>query len=294
MKRSDWLLLVLLSLPWGASFLFYRVLAQDLPPLTIALGRVAIAAAALLLAGQGDAVWRARSHWRSFLLVGLFNNAVPFVLFAYGERTTPAGIAAICNAMTPVFTVLVARAARRSGALGWNKWAGIALGFCGVLVLVGPAALSGGNVRGALACTLAGLSYGIAALFMAPLRPLPPVTTATAQFLASTTLLLVPALALEQPWTLPPPGATTWAALLGLGLVSTALAYLIFFRLVSSAGPANAVLVTYLVPVTALALGAAVLGEAITARAVGGALLIALGLAVLDGRLVRRRAEAAP
>lgn len=295
MKRSDWLLLVLLSLPWGCSFLFFRVLAGSLPPLTVALGRVAIAAAALALAGQAAAAWRQRRHWRAFLMMGLLNNAVPFALFAYGERTVTVGTAAICNATTPVFAALAMRAAGRSGPLGWNRWAGVALGFAGVLALVGPGVLAGSDVLGMAACVLAAVSYGASALFMPSVRALPPVTVAAAQLLASTALLLLPALALERPWTLPMPSASTWGALLGLALLSTAFAYLIFFRLVASAGPANAMLVTYLVPVTALALGAVALGEAITAQAVGGALLIAFGLAVLDGRwLRRRRAEAAP
>ncbi len=295
MKRSDWLLLVLLSLPWGCSFLFYKLLASALPPLTVALSRVGIAAAVLgLLLGQAPRAWRARQHWRGFLALGLLNNAVPFTLIAWGEHIVPSGIAAISNALTPVFTVLAIRIAGRSGRLGWHRWAGVALGFVGVLVLVGPNALVGGDALGMLACIGGAMSYAASALFMPSLRSLPPLVTVTAQLMASTALLLLPELLLDRPWTLPALSGSAWGAMLGLALLSTAFAYLLFFRLVASAGPANAMLVTYLVPVTALALGAAVLGEAITARAVGGALLIALGLAVLDGRWLRRRAEATP
>jgi len=295
MKRSDWLLLIVLSLPWGCSFLFYRVLASALPPLTVAFARVGIAAAVLgLLLGQAPRAWRARRHWRDFLALGLLNNAVPFTLIAWGEHVVPSGIAAICNALTPVFTVLAIRAAGRSGRLGLHRWAGVALGFVGVLVLVGPGALAGGDTLGMLACIGGAMSYAASALFMPSLRSLPPLVSVTAQLIASTALLTLPALLLDRPWTLPMPSGSIWGALLSLALLSTAFAYLLFFRLVASAGPANAMLVTYLVPVTALALGALVLGEAITARAVGGALLIALGLAVLDGRWLPRRAEAVP
>ncbi len=295
MIRSDWLLLILLSVPWGCTFLFYRMLASTFPPLTVAFTRVGIAAAVLgLLLGQAPRVWQARQHWRHFLALGLLNNAVPFTLIAWGEHAIPSGIAAICNALTPVFTVLAIRAAGRSGPLGLHRWTGVALGFVGVLVLVGPGALAGGDALGMLACVGGAVSYAAAALFMPSLRSLPPLVTVTAQLAASTLLLALPALLLDQPWTLPLPSASAWGALAGLALLSTAFGYLLFFRIVASAGPANAMLVTYLVPVTALALGALVLGEAITGRAMGGALLIALGLAVLDGRWLRRRAEAAP
>ena len=295
MRRSDWLLLVLLSLPWGCSFLFYRVLASALPPLTVALGRVGIAAAVLgLLLGQAPRVWRARQHWRGFLALGVFNSALPFTLIAWGEHAVPSGIAAICNALTPVFTVLAIRAAGRSGRLGLHRWAGVALGFVGVLALVGPGTLAGGDALGTLACIGGAMSYAAGALFMPSLRSLPPLVIVTAQLIASTALLALPELLLDRPWTLPMPSGSAWGALLGLALLSTAFGYLLFFRLVASAGPSNAMLVTYLVPVTALALGALVLGEAITGRAMGGALLIALGLAMLDGRWLRRRAEAAP
>ncbi len=299
MKRSDWLLLALLSLPWGCSFLFFRVLAAStLPPLTVAWMRVSLAALALILLGQGPRVWRARRAWREFLAIGLLNNAVPFVLFAWGEHTVTSGTAAICNALSPVFTVLTLRAAGQSGPLGWNRWAGILLGFAGVMVLVGPAALPGRGTSaeavGMLACIGAAASYATGAPFMARVRAVPPLVTVTAQLLASTVLLALPALLIDRPWDLPPPSVSAWGTLLGLALLSTAFAYFLFFRIVATAGPTNAMLVTYLVPVTALALGAAVLGEAITARAMGGALLIALGLALLDGRWLRRRVEASP
>ena len=286
MKRSDWLLLVALSIPWGGSFLFFRILAPALPPLTLAFARVAIAALALATT-QLPGVWRARQHWRAFLALGLFNNALPFALFAYGEHTIPAGIAAICNALTPIFTLLALRAARRTPPLTITHWLGIALGFAGVTLLAGPASLSAASLLGTAACIAAALSYGLAALFMPPLRSLPPLTTATAQLLASTVLLAAPAL-LDHPWTLPPLSLHAWAALLALALVSTAFAYLLFFKIVASAGPANAMLVTYLVPISAVALSATFLGEAITPPAIAGALLIALGLLLLDGRLTRR------
>lgn len=293
MRRTDWLLLIGLSVPWGCSFLFFKVLGAELPPMVVALGRVALAAVAvnLVLVVLGIRLARYRAHWRGFLMIGLLNNAVPFTLFAWGTARVPSGTAAICNAMTPVFTVLVARAVS-GGRLTWNKLAGVVLGFAGVVVLVGPEAAAGGDVLGSVLCLGGALSYALGAPFMAALRGLPPLAVAGAQLFSSTAILLPPVLLIDRPWTLPAPSAEAWAALLALALFSTAFAYLLFFRLVASAGAANAMLVTFLIPVTALLLGNLVLDEPITRGALLGTAVIAAGLALLDGRwLPARRRE---
>lgn len=284
MRRADYLLLVALSLPWGCAFLFFKLLAGELPPMTVAFGRVAIAAAVivLVLAVQGVRPGRHVRRWRGLLLLGLLNNAVPFTLLAWGLARTESGTAAIVNATTPLMVALVALAC--GARLSWNVAAGIALGFLGVVVLVGPAALRGGSAAGNLACLGAALSYGLSARVMGRLRDVPPLVLAAGQLVSSSLILLPPVLLVDRPWTLPPPSAVGWLALLALGLVSTALAYALFFRLVARAGPANAMLVTFLVPVTALILGNRVLGEPITGGAVLGAAIIAAGLVLLDGR----------
>ncbi len=290
MRRADWLLLIGLSVPWGCSFLFFKVLVAEMPPMSVALGRVGIAAVVvnLVLLAQGVRLGRYRAHWRGFLMLGLLNNAVPFALFVWGETRVSSGTAAICNAMTPVFTVLVAWALG-GGRLAWYKLAGVALGFAGVGVRVGPEAVAGGDLLGSLACLGGALSYALGAPFMASLRGLPPFAVAGAQLLSSTAILLLPVLLIDRPWTLPMPSAEAWAALLALALFSTAFAYLLFFRLVASAGAANAMLVTFLIPVTALLLGNLVLDEPITRSAVLGTAVIAAGLALLDGRWLPKR-----
>ena len=290
MTSQDWLLLAGLSVPWGCSFLFFKVLGAELPPLTIALGRVGIAAAVLAAALRlarvpAGALLR---RWRGLLTLGVLNNAVPFTLFAWGETQVPSGTAAICNALSPVLTVLVLRGAGLSGPLAWNKVAGVLLGFAGVAVLVGPDALRGGSVLGDLACLGAAVCYALASPTMAGLRGLPPLGVATGQLVASTLVLLPVAAVVDRPWTLPMPSATAWGAMAGLSLLSTALSYAIYFRLVSRAGPANALLVTFVIPVTALALGSLVLHEPVTPSAAGGGAVILAGLALLDGRWLPR------
>ena len=286
MSRKDWLLLFALSVPWGCSFLFFKVLAQQLPPLTTALGRVSIGAAALALglALAGQSVWSIRAHWRGLLALGLLNNAVPFTLFTLGERTVSSGTAAIYNALSPILTVLVLRVVD-GVKLGWMRGLGVLTGFAGVVVLVG----FGGNedLGGQAACFGAALCYGLSTPVMARLRRLPPLLVASGQLIASTILLAPFAAVVDRPWTLPGLDAAGWAALLGLALFSTALAYAMYFKLISSAGPANAMLVTFLLPVTALIVGNLILGEPVTLRAVLGMGVILLGLALLDGRWQR-------
>jgi drug/metabolite transporter (DMT)-like permease len=290
MTRKDWLLLFVLSVPWGCSFLFFKVLGAELPPLTIALGRVGIAAVALngaLMLG-GARIGALARHWRPLLALGVLNNAVPFTLFAWGETQVSSGTASIFNATAPVLAVLVMRGAGLSGPLAWHKLGGVLLAFAGVVVLVGPDALAGGSLLGDLACLGAAACYALAAPVMGRLRHLPPLGVAGGQLLASTAVLLPAAAVADRPWALAAPSLQAWGALLGLALLSTALSYALFFRLVSRAGPANAMLVTLVIPVTALALGSLALHEPITPNAALGAAVILAGLAVLDGRWLPR------
>ena len=290
MTGANWLRLIGLSVPWGCSFLFLKLLAGELPPMTVALARLLVAAAALslILAARGVRLAPLRAHWRSFLMLGLLNNAVPFTLISWGLTRVPSGTAAICNAMSPVFAVLVLRALG-GPALAPHKLAGAVLGVAGVVVLVGPEVVAGGDLLGNLACLGAALSYGFGARHFAPIRALPTMPMVTAQLWAGILLLLPAVLLIDQPWTLAAPSAQAWAALLLLGLFSSAFGYMLFFRLAASAGIANAMLVTFLVPVTALLLGRLVLGEPITPGAVLGAAVIAAGLALLDGRWLPAR-----
>jgi drug/metabolite transporter (DMT)-like permease len=302
MGGAEWLLLVALSLLWGGSFFFTAVALRELPPLTVVLGRVALAALALLLlvGVSGQRLPRGLGPWGAFLAMGALNNLIPFSLIVWGQTQIASGLAAILNATTPLFTVLLAHLLTADERLTPGRLAGVFAGFAGVVLMIGPGALEGlgGAVLAQCACLAAALSYALAGIFGRRLRGHPPLVTAAGQVSMSTLLILPLALTLERPWTLPWPGAATWGALAGIALLSTALAYVIYFRILARAGATNLLLVTFLIPVSALALGGLVLGERLAPGQSGGMLLIALGHAAIDGRafawLVRRPLQLRP
>jgi drug/metabolite transporter (DMT)-like permease len=284
----DWALLLLLSVLWGGSFFFNGVILKELPPLTLVLLRVALAALILLplLPVYGIAFPRDLSGWMPFFAIGLFNNVLPFGLIVTGQTYIPSGLASILNATTPLFTVMVMAAAGEE-KLHARRIAGVVAGMIGVIILHGESVgFESGQGIGILLCLAAAFSYGLAALVA---RRLPsgtePLGTATFQMLASAAMMIPVAGMIERPWQLPMPGLRTWAAVAGLAALSTALAYIVFFQILRRSGATNVMLVTLLIPVTALLLGALVLGEPVSMREVGGALVIASALLVIDGRL---------
>ena len=288
MGAKEWSLLILLSLLWGGSFFFAEVALDEVGPFTVVLARVGLAALALLavLRLTGQAMPWAPRLWLAFLAMGLLNNAIPFSLIFWGQVHIASGLAAILNATTPLFTVLLAHVLTRDETITANRLAGVLLGLAGVAVLIGPQALEGlGTAAWAqLAVLGAALSYGCAAIFGRRFRGQPPLVTATGQVTASTLLILPLAAWLEQPW-LASPGPVTWASLVALALFSTALAYVVYFRILATAGSTNLMLVTLLIPPSALLLGVLILGERFGASEAGGLLLISLGLVAVDGRL---------
>lgn len=294
MTAREWATLVALSILWGGSFFFNGVAVRELPPLTIVLARVGIAALALwlVLAALRIQVPRVPGLVAACLGMGLLNNAVPFTLFVWGQGHIASGLAAILNATTPLFGVLVAHVLTRDERLTAGKAAGVIAGFAGVVVMLGPDLLAGlgTGLAAQLACLAAALSYAFAGVYGRRFRRMgvPPLATAAGQVTASTLVMLPLVLLVEQPWTLPPPGTETWGALLGIGLLSTALAYVLYFRLLASAGTTNLLLVTFLIPVSAILLGTLVLGERLALRHLAGMALIGAGLALMDGRLTRR------
>ncbi|WP_420101142.1 DMT family transporter [Bosea sp. (in: a-proteobacteria)] len=295
MDASDWLLLVLLSLLWGASFFFGKIAVEQWPPLAVVLARVALAAAALLIVvrASGLSMRLGRQVWLAFFGMGLLNNLIPFGLIFWGQTQIASGLASILNATTPLFGVVVAHLFGGEKASG-SKLAGVAAGLVGVAVLMGPDAVNGigGALLPQLACLGAALSYGFAALYGRRFRGLPPLVTATGQVTATTVMSIPLVLVFTPPWTLPVPSLQTAAALIALALLSTALAYAIFFRIMSRAGGTNVMLVTFLIPVSAILLGWLFLGEALLPRHFAGMAGIALGLALIDGRLLARRRPA--
>lgn len=294
MTPREWAMLLALSGVFGASFFFNGIAVRGLPVLTIVGLRVALAALILLavLRLRGLSLPKAGRVWAAFLVMGALNNAIPFSLIVWGQQHIGAGLAAILNAATPLFTVLLAHVVTRDERMTGGKLAGVLLGLAGVAVLIGPAALRdlGSQVLAQGLCLAGALSYACAGLYGRRFRAMgiSPLGTATGQLLASSAILLPLALILDRPWLLPPPGAAALAAVAGLAILSTALAYVLYFRILATAGATNLVLVTFLVPVSAILLGTLLLGETLLPRQIAGMGLIGLGLAAIDGRLLRR------
>lgn len=293
MSAAEWAMLLALSVLWGGSFVFTGVALSALPPCTLVVLRVGLAALILnlVLPLAGSSLPRDRGAWTAFLGMGLSNNVVPFCLIVWGQTHIAAGLAAILNAATPLFTVVVAHLLTADGRMTGPRLAGVLIGLSGIVLMVGPAALAGlgADLVAQLAVLGAALSYALAGVFGRRFGRMgvPPLVTATGQVTTSTLLLLPIALAVDRPWALPLPGAPVWGAVLGIAALSTALAYGLSFRILATAGATNLLLVAFLIPVSAILLGSLVLGERLDARQYLGMALIGCGLAAIDGRLVK-------
>jgi drug/metabolite transporter (DMT)-like permease len=298
MSAREWAMLLTLSVLWGSSFFFAGVAVTGLPPLTIVVLRVGIAALILntVLPLMGLGMPGDGKSWRAFLVMGMLNNIVPFCLIVWSQTRIASGLAAILNAATPLLTVLVAHLFTEDEKMTGNRLAGVLVGLSGVALMIGPAALAGlgKNVVAQLAVVLAALSYAFAAVYGRRFARMgiAPIVTATGQVTAATLALLPIALLVERPWELPLPGWPVGGAVLGQAVFSTALAYILYFRILAAAGATNLLLVTFLMPVSAIVLGTAVLGERLNLQHFIGMALIGAGLAAIDGRLLtlmRRR-----
>jgi drug/metabolite transporter (DMT)-like permease len=293
MTAREWGLLALLSLLWGGSFFFVAVAVKELPPLTLVTLRVGLAAALLWASAPliGVSPPRSMRAVAALAVLGFGNNALPFALIAWGQTHLPSGLASILNAATPLFTVLAAHILTAEEKLSGLKLFGTLAGMAGVAWLLGPDLLwgEGLSVRAEFAVLLAALSYALSAIFARrmPAFGLKPIDVAAGQATAATVLLAPLAITIDKPWMLAMPSVAVIASVLGIAGLSTALAYVVYFRIVAGAGATNVVLVTLLVPATSLILGAVFLDERLLARQFFGFGLIALGLAFIDGRLPR-------
>lgn len=294
MDAAAWGMLVLLAVLWGGSFIFVEVILTELPVFTLVALRVAIAAVILwvVVAASGTPIPRAASIWGAFLVMGIVNNAVPFSLIVWGQTEITAGLAAILNATTPLFTGLLAGVFLSDERLTAAKVAGLLLGPGGVAVMIGPDAVSslGAHIVAELAVLCAALSYACAAVFGRRFRRLgvSPLALSAGQASGSSLVLVPLAFLIDAPLSLPAPSTGVVLAVLGNAVLSTALAYILYFAILARAGATNAALVTVLVPVVAVLAGVGLLGETVTAGQVGGMLLIVAGLTVIDGRMWRR------
>jgi drug/metabolite transporter (DMT)-like permease len=298
MNRSDWATLLILAAMWGAAFMFIGMAVREVSPLTYVWVRVTVAAAAMWawVAWRGEPHGLPRSIWGAIMFLALFNNVIPFILFGWGQTHIASGLASILNATTPIWGVIVAHFFTADEKISPRKLAGVLLGFGGVAMMIGPALLHdlGSNALAQIACVAAALCYAFAGVFARRFRRMgvSPIAVTTGQLTASALVMLPLALVVDRPWTMAMPSLQAVGAIVALGVVSSALGYVLYFRLIDRAGATNALLVTLLVPPVAILLGALFLGEIIEARDFAGLGLIALGLAAIDGRLVsllRRR-----
>jgi drug/metabolite transporter (DMT)-like permease len=291
MGPAEWAALVLLSLIWGASFFFYRLMVTELPPMTIVFGRLVIAAAALhlFLMVRGDSMRFPPRMWARFAALGLLNNVMPFTLIAYSEMRISAGVASLLHGSVPMLTAVAAHLLTRDEKLTWNRGVGVAFGLLGVGVLIGKDALQGlasDDFVGEIICLSAAVIYALAGVYARTFAGLPPLKVATGQVTMGTLLILPAMLIVDRPWELPAPSAPVWASLMTIALVGTALAYIMFFRIIGRTGAMNISLVTLLQPVSAVFLGWLFLGEAVGPQAFAGMAVIGLGLLFIDGRLL--------
>ncbi|WP_207802654.1 DMT family transporter [Motiliproteus coralliicola] len=293
MGAQEWALLILLSVLWGGSFFFVGVAVTELPPLTIVTLRVALAAAALwgIALAMGLRPPTSAKVWLAFAGMGLLNNAIPFALIVWGQTQIASGLASILNATTPLFTVVVAGLLLPDERATPLKLLGVALGFIGVVVMLGvPSDGGSSSILAQLAIIAAALSYAFAGVYGRRFKAMAinPILVAAGQVSASTLIMIPMTLMTEGAVNLTAPSLETWLSVLALAVLSTALAYVIYFKLLASAGATNLLLVTLLIPVSAILLGSLFLNETLGLVHFTGMALIALGLSAIDGRLWRR------
>lgn len=291
MNVAEWGLLVTLSMLWGGSFFFNAVILAALPPFTLVAARLLLGAGFLYLVVRiaGRRMPVAPKVWAAFLLMGVLNNVIPFSLIAWGQTQMASGLASIFNATTPFFTVLVAHIYTRDERMTPATVAGLLIGFGGVVMMMGADALLdavGGHLLGQLAILAAALSYAFSAVFArrfarTGVEPLP---AATGQIAAAALVMVPIALIVDRPWALPVPGPEVFGAILGLAALATCLAYVIYYRILATAGAVNLMLVTFLIPVSAILLGTVILGERLSPHHFLGMAAIGIGLGVIDGR----------
>ncbi len=293
MTGFEWMLLVLLSVVWGGSFFFNGIALREFPTLSIVTARVGLAALALLLLMRmlGQGIQLNRQILKAFFGMSFLNNVVPFSLIVWGQQHIASGVASILNATTPLFTMLVAHWFTTDEKINPRRLLGVLTGMGGVGLMMGLDSMesSGFHLLGQSAILLAAFSYGLAGVYGKRFAQLeiPPLATATGQLCASSMILIPLTLWIDQPWTMTIPSIEGMGSLLGIALLSTALAYVIYFRLLKTAGATNLLLVTLLIPVSAIILGVFLLDESLEPQHLSGMAVISLGLLIMDGRLLQ-------
>lgn len=291
MGATEWILLIVLSILWGSSFFFIEIAIQELPTFTVVAARVGLAALILIV----FAYWRgmhiplSAKALGEFIVLGALRAALPISLIVWAETHIDSGLAGILNATSPLFTAILAHFFTHDDRLTANRFIGVLFGIGGVIVLIGPDALHGlgSQVMAQLAMLGATCCYGFAALYGRRFKNMPTAVSAAGMLIGATILIVPLAIILEAPWTLNP-GLLSVSAVLGLALLSTAIAFIVWFQLILTAGATNTSMVTFIIPITALLLGTFVLNEQLHWNSFVGLGLILLGLTIAHSHTLKQ------
>lgn len=281
-------LMILLAALWGPSFVFIKVGVETIPPMTLVFGRVALAAVLLyvVLRWQHGRLPGSLTIWKHIAVVALIHNAIPFFLFAWGEQYVDSALASILNGTIPLFTILLAHFFTQDDHLTPAKVIGVLVGFAGMLVLVYPSFQDGvvATAWGVLALVLASFLYGVAIVYgRNHLRGLPPLVAPTGQMMMASLYLLPLMLLLERPWTLPAPSMPSILSMLALAVLGTALAFIVYYKLLERAGASYLSMVAYMIPVFGIFFGVILLDEQLTSEMILGGALILFGVMIVNG-----------
>ncbi len=277
----DYVLLVLLAAIWGGSFMFIKVAVETIPPITITAGRITIAAALLYVAARmaGQPLPRDRRSWVLALGIAILGNALPFTLISWGEKAIDSGLASILMAIVPICTLIVVHFGTDDEKLSVRKLLGIAVGFSGVVVLIGADALGGigGAALHQVAVASGAICYGMTALINKKLSNRPRRSTAASIMITSTIIMIPLSLIIDQPWTIDAAQKAIWSVI-ALGVLSTALAQIILLKIVRARGASFLALNNYMVPLFGLLWGVLFLAEQPKSTAIIGLALILCGI----------------
>ena len=290
MKPSEWAMLVLLSILWGGSFFFVDIALRGFQPFALVFLRVTIAALILLVVVyiRGQRIPTSLKTWGAYVVMGTLNNTIPFCLIVWGQTRIDSGVASILNATTPIFTVLLAHFLTSDEHLTVRKIMGVLIGFFGVYLMMSPELKNGFSWRGLgqIAILGAAISYSFAGIFGKRFKNESPMVTSTGMLICST-IMMAPLAIFSGSLGASVLSMQAIAAVIGIAAISTSMAYLLYFRILASAGATNVLLVTFLIPVSALLLGIGVLGEVVRVLEYVGMGCIFMGLIVIDGRALK-------
>ncbi|MFD2205466.1 DMT family transporter [Kiloniella antarctica] len=294
MGTREWLMLVVLSILWGGSFFFVGIAVSELEPLTIVTFRVGLAAITLwvVIGVMRIPLPPIGIAWKAFLFMGVLNNVIPFTLIVWGQTFIASGLASILNATTPFFGVIVATLFLPDERATPLKIFGVILGFLGVVLMFGAPTVSSDTLA-QIAILAAAIAYAFAGVYGRKFKTMNinPIVTAAGQVSGATIILIPLTYIVEGTPSISDIMHQTWLSLAALAIFSTAIAYILYFKILEKAGATNLLLVTLLVPISAILLGSVFLGENLETSHIVGMIIIALGLSAIDGRLWKRKAK---